>query len=123
MPNWQELESDRKFNAWERQRLVPETILGQDDWLIYGRTATGTLVYTVIETDWHWLQAPNKGQAEYGSAAWRVDNSYMQQYISGHRDGYVWRECDTDTDGTSLAWPQSDDANFIMQSRKTYLCD
>ena len=104
-------------------KLIPRIILGQDDWLIYGRTVTGTLVYTVIETDWHWLESPNKGQAEYGSPAWRVDNTYMQTYVSKHRDGYYWRECDTDTDGKSLAWPSSEDIAFMTHSRKTYLCD
>jgi hypothetical protein len=104
-------------------RLIPVVILGQDDWLIFGRTADGTLVFTVIETDWHWLQSPNKGQADYGSPAWRVDNSYMHMYVSEHRDGYYWRECYTDADGTVFDWPESEDAAFIARSRQTYLCD
>lgn len=102
---------------------IPARILGQDDWLIYGRTDDGRLVYTVIETDWHWLETPSRGDAEYGSVAWRIDNSVMQLYVSEHRGEYYWRECDLDTDGTRLDWPESDDADFVNRSRAHYLCD
>lgn len=101
-------------------------ILGQDDWLIYARRqgrpeGDGTLVYTVIETDWHWLETPNGGEARYGSAAWRIDNLWMQFYVERHVAEYCWRECDYDTDGTYLGWPPDKDAEFIRCSNRTYL--
>lgn len=96
-------------------------ILGQDDWLIFARRDDGTLVFTVIETDPAWLDAPNGGQTEYGTDAWRVDNSWMQAHVTRNADSYYWRPCDTDTDGTSLAWPESDDAAFMARSQAAYL--
>jgi hypothetical protein len=108
-------------------RLIPTVILGQDDWLIFGRTADGTLVYTVIETDWHWLDAPHGGLGECDCpddmAACRIDSSWMHLYVSEHRDGYYWQKCNPDIDGTALDWPESEDAAFVARSRQTYLCD
>lgn len=122
-----------KLTANASYGKIPVKILGQDDWLVYGRTADGRLVYTVIETDWHWLEAPHKGQCwneETGRncdgetrVICRIDASYMHLYVSQHRAEYDWRECDTDTDGTYLGWPESDDEAFIARSRATYLCD
>jgi hypothetical protein len=113
--------------------MFPVKILGQDDWLIFGRTENGTLVYTVIETDWHWLEAPHKGQCwndETGRnccgdtlTACRIDSAYMLEWVKAHIRDYDWRECDYDTDGTYMGWPESDDEAFMFQSRKTYLPD
>lgn len=116
------------------RELVPERILGQDDWLIFGRTADGRLVYTVIETDWHWLEAPHKGQCwdeETGRncngetlSVCRIDSSYMLLWITQHKSEYDWRECDHDpVSGEYLGWPESEDAEFMARSRATYLCD
>ena len=46
-------------------------VLGQDSWLLFARTATGMLVYTVIETDSP-LEAPHEGLAGHGSPEWRA---------------------------------------------------
>lgn len=101
---------------------IPAVILGQDDWLIYGRTADGRLIYTVIETDHHWLDAPSRGEAEYGSDAWRADNAYMQHYVSEHRADYDWRECDRDpVSGEYLGWLATRDAYFTTRAADTYL--
>jgi hypothetical protein len=90
-------------------------ILGQDDRLLFARTATGGLVFTVIETDWHWLDAPHEGRAKHGSPEWREDNQYMHDWVSGHSKDYAWQACDIGD------WsPKGDDA-FVHQSAAHYL--
>ena len=108
-------------------------ILGQDDWLIYARRDDGTLVFTVIETDWHWLEAPHKGECWSDKtgrnrngetlSVCRIDSAYMQVWVTQHASDYDWRECDTDTDGTYMGWPESEDEAFMARSRQTYLPD
>lgn len=112
--------------------LLPARILGQDDWLIYGRTADGTLVWTCIELDPYWEDAPHKGQCWDEATGrnccgdtmltCRIDNSFMLAYVTAHDRDYCWQECGHDTDGTSLAWPESGDEAFTAASRRTYLC-
>ena len=53
----------------------------------------------------------------------RVDNSYMQLWVMSHIRDFYWRTCDVDTDGTPMDWPESEDAEFIAKSRRTYLLD
>ncbi|HUK72134.1 MAG TPA: hypothetical protein VLW50_25755 [Streptosporangiaceae bacterium] len=89
-------------------------ILGRHDRLLFARTAEGVLVCAVIETDWHWLDAPHEGQATPGSPEWREDNQYMHDWVSGRSKDYDWRACDT-------PWsPESDEA-FVNQSAAHYL--
>lgn len=118
----------------EERRLVPVKILGPDDWLIYGRTADGTLVYTVIEMDWHWMEAPHKGncwseetgrncQGETMSVC-RFDHSYMVLWVTNHRDGYYWQECDNDpVSGEYMGWAENGDEAFMASARRNYLID
>jgi hypothetical protein len=98
-------------------------ILGQDDWLVFARRDDGVLVYTTIETTGHWLSTPNKGDAEYSTVEWRIDNSWMQAYITEHPEEFDWRECDNDTDGTYMGWGPEEDEEFMLNARRTYLCD
>jgi hypothetical protein len=111
---------------------TPVKILGQDDWLFYARLADGTLVYTVTETDWHWLEAP------HGSDCWnestglncdgetkfvcRTDSAYMHEWVTAHAAEYEWYECGTDpVSGEYLGWPESRDEEFTANSRAAYL--
>lgn len=108
--------------------LLPVKILGQDDWLIFGRTADGTLIFTVTETSHRWLDAPHGGMhdcdcPEPNMSTCRVDNSWMLALIKRKPDEFYWRECDRDTDGKYLGWPESDDEVFMANSRKHYLAD
>lgn len=113
------------------ETLVPETILGWDDWLIFGRTQDGTLVYTITETDWHWLDAPHHadcwdpatGRNCNGDTKFicRIDSAWMLARVTEHRADYDWQRCGHDTDGTYLGWPESGDAVFTEASRKNYL--
>lgn len=96
-------------------------VLGQDDWLIFARTADGRLVYIVIECDPTWLSAPHEGDAIYGSREWRADNAFMQEHVTRNADSYHWRECDRDTDGTRLDWPVSEDDGFAARAAAHYL--
>lgn len=82
-------------------------ILGQDDRLLYARTATGVLVYTAIDTDWHWLEAPHEGQAKHGSPEWREDGQFMHDWVSSHPEDYDWQVCDTEP------WPPEADEAFV----------
>lgn len=96
-------------------------ILGQDDWLIYARTETGELVYTVIECDPAWLDAPYQGDAIYGSRDWRADNAFMQERVTRNKDSYYWQSCGLDTDGKRLDWPVSQDDAFSERATAHYL--
>lgn len=112
--------------------LVPETILGWDDWLVFGQTADGTLVFTVTETDWHWLDAPHGGGSCWDEStgrncngetrsACRGDLAWMLAWVTGHKSECAWQECSRDADGTSLAWPASRDTAFTAASHTAYL--
>jgi hypothetical protein len=111
----------------------PVTIIGQDDFLIYGRTSDGTLVYTCVETDHHWLDAPHKGNCwdiKTGrnclGETWftcRLDYGYMRLWVATHTMDYEWHELGYDTDGSYLGWPESEDAIIAARSRKIYLPD
>jgi len=90
-------------------------VLGQDDWLLFARTATGVLVYTVVETDWHWLEAPNEGLAKHGSPEWREDNQFMHGWVSGRPEDYDWHVYDIQP------WPREQDDAFVQQSAAHYL--
>ena len=90
-------------------------VLGQDDWLVFARTATGVLVYTVIETDWHWLEAPHEGLAGHGSPEWREDNQFMHDWVSGRAGDYDWQVYDIEP------WPREEDDAFVNQSAANYL--
>ncbi len=90
-------------------------ILGQDDRLLYARTATGVLVYTVIDTDWHWLEAPHEGQAKHGSPEWRGDNQFMHDWVSSHPEDYDWQVYDIEP------WPPAADEAFVSKSAAQYL--
>jgi hypothetical protein len=111
---------------------TPARILGQDDWLFYGRLADGTLVYTVTEADWHWLEAPHQSECWIASTgrnccgetmfACRIDSAWMHEWVTAHAGDYEWRECGTDpVSGEYLGWPESEDEKFIAGSRRTYL--
>jgi len=104
--------------------LMPPAILrvlGADDWLIFARREDGVLVYTVIEVDPAWLDAPHRGQADFGTAGWRADWTFMLRRVAVHPDRYQWHECDHDTDGTYLGWPESDDDAFVTRSRALHV--
>jgi hypothetical protein len=90
-------------------------ILGQDDRLIFARTATGMLVFTVIATDWHWLDAPHEGLAKHGSPEWREDNQYMHEWVSGHSKDRDWQVCDIGD------WSREEDDAFVNESATHYL--
>lgn len=90
-------------------------ILGQDDRLLYARTATGVLVYTAIDTDWHWLEAPHEGQAKHGSPEWREDGQFMHDWVSSHPEDYDWQVCDIEP------WPPEADEAFVQKSGAHYL--
>jgi hypothetical protein len=107
----------------------PLVILGQDDWLIYAR---GTLVYTVIETDGHWLDAPHRGDCWNPDTGLNCDNEtrftcrrdclFMLQHVSAHTRDYEWDECGHDpVSGEYLGWPASADADFTARSSAEYL--
>jgi hypothetical protein len=105
--------------------LIPARILGQDDWLIFARTADGRLIYTVIETDGRWLDAPHKadcwdevtGRNCCGDTmvTCRLDNSYMLLQVTRHAREYYWQESDYPLDVP--------DNEFAAASRARYLCD
>ena len=94
-------------------------ILGQDDRLLYARTATGVLVYTAIDTDWHWLEAPHEGHAKHGSPEWREDGQFMHDWVSSHPEDYDWQVCDIEPDIES--WPPEADEAFVQKSAAHYL--
>jgi hypothetical protein len=106
-------------------------ILGQDDWLFYARRDDGTLVYTVIDMDEHWWDAPHRGDCWYpesgrncdGETAFvcRRDCAFMLAHVTQNTDNYEWLECGRDTDGSRLDWPESEDAAFMASSRSRYL--
>lgn len=98
-------------------------ILGIDDWLIYARRSDSVLVWTNVETDPIWLDAPTRGESAYGSQGWRVDWQYMLQYVCKYSGKFTWSPCGVDTDGTSLAWPQADDDAFTIVSNIIHLPD
>lgn len=99
-------------------------ILGQDDWLVFARRDDGTLVYTVIECDSAWLDAPFKGDAEYGTPEWRIDNTFMHIHVTQNASSYYWQECDHDpVSGEYLGWPEDKDESFMAGSRSHYLAD
>ena len=107
-------------------------ILGQDDWLIFARKDDGTLVYVVIETDHHWLDAPHKGDCWDEKTmrncdgetlfCCRRDSAFMQQWVTSHQDDYDWLECGNDpVSGEYLGWDESRDAEFTRSSEERYL--
>ena len=56
------------------------------------------LVYTAIDTDWHWLEAPHEGHAKHGSPEWREDGQFMHDWVSSHPEDYDWQVCDIEPD-------------------------
>lgn len=121
-------------SSGRRRKRNKMKILGQDDWLVFARRDDGVLVYTTIETTGHWLDAPHKGGDCWSEStglnccgetmsSCRIDNSWMQAYVTQHPEEFDWRECDNDTDGTYMGWGPEDDEEFMLNARKTYLCD
>lgn len=98
-------------------------VFGQDDWLFFARDDNGVLIYYVSECSPAWLDAPHRGEAAYGTDAWRTDNAYMHRYVSQHAAELYWRQADTCTPDTSedLTWPLADDPEFAASSAQTYL--
>lgn len=107
-------------------------LLGQDDWLFYARRADGVLVFTVAETDWHWLETP------HGADCWnpgtglncdgetkmtcRLDCTWMHEYVRAHMREYDWEECGDDpVSGEYLGWGPDQDEAFMAASRRNYL--
>jgi hypothetical protein len=112
--------------------MTPVRILGQDDWLFFGRTAEGTLVFTSTDADWHWLESP------HGSDCWneatglncdgetkftcRLDCQYMLNHVIANVDNYDWEECGNDpVSGEYLGWDAAEDAEFVRKSIANYL--
>jgi hypothetical protein len=107
-------------------------LLGQDDWLFYARRDDGVLVFTVVETDWHWLEAPHGGECRphhqlncdgEARTTCRLDRTWMHEYVKAHMGDYGWRELDDDTDGTYLGWGPERDEAFMASSRAANLID
>ena len=109
-------------------------LLGQDDWLFFARRDDGVLVWTVTETDGHWLDAP------HGGACWdpvtgrncdgetkttcRRDCTWMHEYVKAHTGEFGWQECGDDpVSGEYLGWGADQDEAFMVSSRAQYLID
>lgn len=116
----------------DRDRLVPATILGQDDWMIVGRTVGGTLVYTVVEMDGRWLDAPHRGDCWDPATgrncdgetkqACRLDCQFMQDHVAARPGDYDWEEFGDDpVSGEYLGWDPGEDAEFTARSSRNYL--
>jgi hypothetical protein len=108
-------------------------LLGQDDWLFFARREDGTLVYTVVETNWHWLEAPHGGECRprhrlncdgETRTTCRLDSTWMHEYVRAHMSEFDWQECGDDpVSGEYLGWAPEGDEAFAAKSRRTYLID
>ncbi|MEV4575954.1 hypothetical protein AB0K16_22180 [Nonomuraea jabiensis] len=90
-----EVMADRRAERYEREQESADAmhiarILGFDDWLVFARTTSGDLVYTNVETDATWLDAPHGGGAEYDTDAWRTDHAWMLARIQETASSRQW---------------------------------
>lgn len=119
-------------------------VLGQDDWLFYARTDSGRLVYWNSESSPAWFSAPHGGfhdcNCPDSMAVCRIDASWMQLYVERNKnvpgllywqngEGVEFHNGPWITDPShcdfneALGWPESKDLEFVVNSRKAYLCD
>lgn len=65
-------------------------ILGVDDWLVFAADSTGRTVYTIVEMSGDWIDAPNRGEADFGTPAWAEDWRYIIDRVRNTIPDHHW---------------------------------
>lgn len=69
-------------------------IIGKDDWLVFARRSDGTLVYNVVEGAGLWDDAPNHGDAEYGTPEHAEDWRFCMKVMEEMKSEIDWQTSD-----------------------------